>query len=72
MVLVKCKCGCFYTLNPIGFQKDSNKVCPNCGKTHKLDEYSSISSVDNVYETDLVEVQRIPDDATIEVSYRLR
>ena len=73
MVLVKCKCGCFYTLNQVGLRAnvDLDRRCPNCRAEHKLSNYQSIWSVDNILETDIIEIQRIPDNASVEVSYRL-
>lgn len=73
MVLVKCKCGCFYTLNHKGlpYGVSSNRKCPNCAAEHKLDEYSSVRTINDIGKTDKIEIQIIPDDANVEIKYRL-
>ena len=47
MVLVKCECGCFYSLNEIGLNphKDLDRKCPNCGMIHKLSDYNSLNAM---------------------------
>ena len=73
MVLIKCKCGCFYTLNRIVLNRTTNldRRCPNCGEEHTLSNYTSIRSIDEVLEGDLIEIRCIPDDSVVEVNFRL-
>ena len=70
MYLVKCTCGCFYTLNKSSLKDakiNNTRMCPNCGISHKMEENPTL----NALFTSGIELSRIPDDATIEVKYRL-
>ena len=68
MVLVKCKCGCFYTLKEAGL-RDLDKKCPNCGVEHLLSQYQSISGVNVRLPNDELEIRIVPDDVKIQISF---
>lgn len=66
MFLVKCKCGCFFTLEESGMTVKSNeRVCPNCGTCQDISTDSSIRTM-NLNGT---EIYRIPDDTKIRFEF---
>lgn len=68
MYLVKCDCGCWYTLQenclarPLSVGK---RKCPNCGCDHKFDENQTIQGMIK----DGFDITHIPDIASIEVKF---
>ena len=72
MVLIKCKCGCFYTLNQIGLDphKDLDRQCPNCGTSHQLSGYKSLDTM-LPRAGDAIEIEVIPDNVKIHIGFDL-
>ena len=70
MVLVKCKCGCFYTLNQIGLTRnvDMDRKCPNCRADHKLSSYRGLDTMEPIPD-DTIKIEVIPENAKIRVSF---
>lgn len=69
MVLVKCRCGCFYTLKGESLTHDTNRECPNCGVKHKLGSYSSIRAIETALDPETLAIRIIPDNAKICISF---
>ena len=69
MVLVKCECGCFYTLKGENLTHDTLKKCPNCGAEHKLGSYTSIHAIETMLDAQTLAIRIIPDDAKIRISF---
>lgn len=66
MFLVKCKCGCFFTLEESRMTVESNKrVCPNCGNRQDISIDNSIKAM----RLDGTEIYRIPDDTKIRFEF---
>lgn len=45
MFLVKCECGCFYTLQENSLNNtelNRKRTCPNCGSKHDFDAEMSV------------------------------
>lgn len=77
MILVKCKCGCIYTLHEDKLGPDSQygknydlepnsiRKCPECGMSHELTGRSFYPLItDNDYT-----VYRVPDNAKVTLSF---
>lgn len=69
MVLVKCTCGCFFTLKTEGLKNHHQRKCPNCNKAITLDEYTTLNDATELLPSDNVQVKIIPDDAKISVAF---
>lgn len=69
MVLIKCKCGCFYTLKGESLERDADRKCPNCGIEHKLGSYGSIRAIEADLDPETSAIRIIPDDAKIRISF---
>lgn len=69
MVLIKCTCGCFFTLNKEGLENRRPRKCPNCNKPLPLDEYTTLHDATELLPSDGVQVKIIPDDAKISVAF---
>ena len=68
MFLVKCSCGCMYTLQDKNLnytRPGSSRHCPNCAMRH---EFTTSLTVATMPGEDF-EVHRIPDSAKIEVKF---
>lgn len=69
MVLVKCSCGCFYTMDMNGLEKDF-RACPNCGTGHRFNHDTTAKTLlpgNSV--GDGIEIFSIPDGAKINISF---
>lgn len=69
MFLIKCQCGCFYTLQEDKLKypgmPNANRACPNCGILHNFDselKATAMSLPD-------INIKRIPDDAKFSVTF---
>lgn len=71
MIMVKCSCGCFFTLKEQGLEDTRAKRCPNCGSTFELDKFTSLENISKELSLKKIEVSQIPDDAKISVSYTM-
>ena len=69
MVLVKCECGCFFTLKGGNLAHDTLKNCPNCGAGHELGNGTSIRTVETALAPETLAIRIIPDDAKIRISF---
>lgn len=78
MFLVKCSCGCIYTLHEKaldpetrygkeqGLEPNAKRRCPECGMVHELqgrEFYPLISDKDYT-------IYRVPDNAKIELTFK--
>ena len=67
MLLVKCKCGCRFTLDE--HRKRNNYVhCPNCEGMFQVSEETPLYQLDELLKG-VESVSRIPENAKIEVSF---
>ena len=71
MLLIKCSCGCFFTLKEQGLDNTRAKKCQNCGLLFELDKYTNFCTILDELSPKKLEVSQIPDDAKISVSYTL-
>lgn len=73
MLLIKCKCGCLFTV-----KDDASPVlpatsfcCQNCGsKVMYLPNRYTLSDIKNDFSDAEMTVQKIPDDADITVTFK--
>ena len=70
MLLIKCKCKCFFTL-PEDFFDSSNRVrCPNCKNDFWVGpEDPSILSLKQKLEEAEMSLRHIPDNAKMHISF---
>ena len=71
MIIVKCSCGCFFTLKEQSLEDTRAKRCPNCGTSFRFDKYTSLNDIVEELSPQKIEVSQIPDDAKISVSYAM-
>ena len=70
MFLLKCSCGCFFTLNPpVENRWGTTRKCPNCGKDIIWYNSLEISAMDSFLKEAGMTMQIIPDDAKITVTF---
>lgn len=70
MYLVKCECGCWYTLKEQRLEDlgaCAKRQCPDCGIEHRFNEESSIKALSRIG----FDVKRIPDNVRIEIKFNL-
>ncbi len=70
MFLVKCECGCFYTLDKDKLRYPHTpkpRECPNCGANHDLDDNPTLEALSKTG----MAVIPIPDGVQIEVKFTL-
>lgn len=68
MFLLKCKCGCIFTLKNDLERRRYNTKCPDCSKAIRFNSSTSIADsleLDNEIES----IRYIPDDAKITVTF---
>lgn len=72
MLLIKCKCGCLFTIkdntipNPPGYLR-----CQNCGiKVPYYPDRYELSSIQSEFNKAEMTVQKIPDDSDITVTFK--
>lgn len=68
MFLVKCSCGCMYTLQDKNLnypRPGSSRHCPNCAMRHEFTTSLTVA----IMPGEDFEVHRIPDSAKIEVKF---
>lgn len=71
MILVKCGCKCFYTLDMDGLKKDE-RICPNCGKIHRFNsDTKAYTLIPGNPVEDGIEIISIPDDAKISIDFNV-
>lgn len=67
MYLLKCKCGCLFTLKAI---TDRWPMCPDCKMTFEnLSSYSQVNEVERICNETGLTLRCIPDDAKISVTF---
>ena len=66
MYLVKCKCGCLFTLKEIS---GSKRKCPNCNEVFPLLSYFEIDDLQKMPSSAGFTVQLIPDSAKLSVTF---
>ena len=67
MLLVKYKCGCFFTLKELG--RDFDVKCQSCRANIRINKETSIMEIERFIEPDGVSVDVIPDNAKISVQF---
>ena len=67
MFLVKCKCGCFFTLKKDDL-KNPCPVCPNCRTKIPIDAYVSVAEDQGLSKV-TSSISYIPDDAKITITF---
>lgn len=70
MFLIKCKCGCFFTLKEAELMKDGIQKlnCPNCKKQISFNQFTSLRDNQDLPEQ-IDSITRIPDHAKITVTF---
>ncbi len=72
MILVKCGCKCFYTLDMNGLDKNE-RTCPNCGKIHRFNSDTTAKTlIPGNLIGDGLEILSIPDDAKISIDFNIQ
>lgn len=72
MILVKCNCKCFYTLDMNGLDKDE-RICPNCGKLHRFNADTKAKTlIPGNLIGDGIEIISLPDDAKISIDFDIQ
>lgn len=71
MLLVKCKCGCFFTLKEESLIKNNNHAlrCINCKEMIGFTEFSNVYEDFKKLSGSGISVRAIPDDARITVTF---
>lgn len=70
MFLVKCECGCFYTLQDEQLKKPKAgwfRTCPGCGADHRMDDNPTLEALSKMG----IELMRIPDNTKIRLDLTL-
>lgn len=70
MYLVKCDCGCLYTLQEDKLENallSKNRHCPNCGSKHDFDINMSVQRLAGSG----LEISHVPNNAKIKVTFDL-
>lgn len=68
MYLVKCKCGCFFTVKEDALLENRNLICQNCKAQIPLLSTSELIDKKEIEKTAL-SVSYIPDNAKITVTF---
>lgn len=68
MFLVKCKCGCFFTVKKESLSR-YNLQCQNCKEKIHLFDSSSVLDSSKDLEASAITVNYIPDDSKITVTF---
>lgn len=68
MFLVKCKCGCLFTIKKEALSR-SYLTCQNCRESIRLMDFSNVVESSKILEEDGATVSYIPDNAKIEVRF---
>ena len=70
MLLVKCSCGCMFTVKyPREDRKDILLRCSNCDKSCEIGRWTELSQIPDRLAKSEMCVQVIPDDAKINVTF---
>lgn len=70
MLLVKCKCGCHFTLSNDWVQKiRKNPTCPNCLECIPFDPHAEVCNTQTGLEQAGATVSAVPDDAKFTVTF---
>lgn len=74
MLLVKCKCGCFFSIKNINVDREKAPTtirleCQNCGIHTSFHHGNDLGEVCNRVNESGLEVQVIPDNATVKIEY---
>lgn len=67
MFLIKCKCGCFFTLKNQGLDH-SFPVCQNCGNKIRIAKITELGECLNGFDG-AESINFIPENATIKVTF---
>lgn len=68
MFLLKCKCGCIFTLKNDPERRRYNTKCPDCDKVIRFNSYTSIADSLELGD-DIESIRYIPDNAKITVAF---
>lgn len=68
MFLIKCKCGCVFTLKETRIDDQEAVKCPDCHKSFHLNNYSSTDGILALQERGIT-VDRIPDSSKVSVKF---
>ena len=73
MLLIKCKCGCLFTLKPDHVPDILRLNCLNCNNSHNVPIGYGGSAVERSVELSNsgFDVSLLPDDATFEVKFNV-
>lgn len=70
MLLIKCKCGCFFTVKDDWFEHNRRHLsCQNCDTDIPLDPYTYISDLKLALEKAGAVVSAIPENGKMSVSF---
>lgn len=69
MFLLKCSCGCFFTLKSSTDRWGTTKKCPNCGNSTAWYSTLELDELDRAVKDSGMTLQIIPDDAKVTVTF---
>jgi hypothetical protein len=70
MILVKCKCGCHFTVSDETFLKRSNLACMNCSNGVKFTQNTRLDTLADDLKDSGMDIYRLPDDAEIKITLK--
>lgn len=71
MYLIKCKCGCFFTVGDDKQPDSHNYECQNCGNEVKFaPKIRDYSITMKCFQEAEMTIQKIPDDADITITFK--
>lgn len=72
MLLIKCSCGCHFSVKPDSFKRISKKLsCQNCNKSMSFSFEHDLEYLVDEFATNGFEVTTVPDDTKINLNVTL-
>ena len=68
MFLVKCKCGCVFTLKETRVNDKTEIECPDCSKKFDLNNYCAAGGILALQDIGIT-IDRIPDSSKVNVTF---
>lgn len=69
MFLIRCKCGCLFTVTEKSFLGNYKLVCQNCRSVVPFEKYDSLSEVEEKTSRAGFSVEVVPDNTKFTVSF---
>lgn len=71
MLIIKCSCSRFSTLDNNYFKERINYKCPNCGKTLELGQWDELHHISSSLERQNFQLYSVPDDTTFDFNFKI-